>query len=527
VLDLLIEGATIVDGSGSPPRIGALAFHEGRLVAVGPNPDESAIRRLDAEGLCAAPGFIDIHTHSDLQPFIPEPEPAKVLQGVTTEIVGNCGYSAAPLNERSRPMFLAAMQTLGGAAGVTTDWHDMNSFLARLEDTPLLCNIGTHVGHGTVRAAVCGMEDRQPSAAELERMRAEVATALAAGAFGLSSGLIYPPGAYANTEELTALADVAASFRRAYFTHIRDEGHNVLAALDEALAIGRQSGAPVHIAHLKVTGKTNWDKQSEILRRLRTARAAGQDVTFDQYPYTASSTTLITLLPAWSHAGGISALLARLGAPDTRAHIVAELRERKPAGAWEDIVVCAVTTLRNQPLVGRSIAEIARLRGVDPTDALINLCHEESGLAGMIQFSMSEANVAQILTEPEGGMVASDGLYGGKPHPRAYGTFARVLGRYVREQGVLTLPAAIARMTTRPADRLGIRDRGRLAAGTWADVVLFEPNRVRDEATFAEPRRPPSGIHHVFVNGVAVVAEGRPTGARPGRVLRSYTGRCP
>ena len=526
MLDLRIRGTHLIDGTGAPRRRGALGVRAGRIVLIADRIAESARLTIDAGGLCLAPGFIDIHTHADVQPFLDDPDPGRILQGATSEIAGNCGLSAAPLNERSRPVVEAAMDTLGGVRGVSFEWDTMGSFLDRMAARPLLTNIGTHVGHNTVRAAVCGLENRRAGAGELSQMMRAVATALRAGAFGFSSGLIYPPGMYAPREELTALAAVAATEapgkqKRPYVTHIRDEGDRVLDAVEEALAIGRDSGAPVHLAHLKTTGRDNWPRQDEMLDLIRCERAAGRDVTFDQYPYTAGSTSLITLLPGWVHEGGRERLLARLRDDGARKKIAVELDASSRTRPWESVLVASVTTDANVAIEGKSLAEIARRRRCDPATALIDVCLEENGGAGMITFFMCEENVEAILREPEGGMIASDGLYGSRPHPRGYGAFARVLGRYVREREILSLEDAVSRMTARPAARLGLTDRGRLAEGCRADLVLFDPATVADNATYDEPKRPPSGVPCVFVNGVAAVEDGRLTGNRAGCVLRA------
>jgi len=528
MLDLKISGGLVLDGGGTPAARADVGIRGGRVAVVGDLRDEPATQSLDAQGLCVAPGFIDIHAHDDFNLLVNPAALGKVMQGVTTVVNGNCGLSPAPVAPERRDTLRDLSVELD--SGLDYGWRTMGEFLARQPAAGV--NACQLVGHHALRCAVMGMEDRAPSPRELEQMRALLAEGMEAGAFGLSTGLVGPPSSYAALDELVALAEVAAGAGGGYFTHLRNEGAEVVQAIREALEIGRRAPVPVQISHLKISNPDHWGIAGELLTVIERARQGGVRVHCDQYPYTASSGGLRARLPRWAQAGEREAILARLRDPAARERLRDELNGGMArAGVsmriyrWEDVLVGASPS--RPEFVGLTLAQVAQREGQAPADAMLDLLLAD-GLATMgIYFHMGEADVRRILVDPHVA-VGSDGLYTGRPgepdrtnpHPRHYGTFARVLGRYVREEGVLALPEAVRKMTALPADILGLADRGRLRAGAAADVVVFDAATIIDQATFAEPHRYPRGVHTVLVNGTAVVRQGRETGATPGRVLR-------
>lgn len=524
MLDVLITGGTVLDGTGAPGRRADVAIAGDRIREVGPLPGATATLTVDARGLAVAPGFVDMHSHADfVLPGLPTAD-SKVHQGFTLEVVGNCGLSAAPLAAARRQ---AAIDAAGLVLPpLSWDWRGFGSYLDRLREGGTSVNVAALVGHGTVRILARGAGDGRPDADELRAMQAEVRRAVDEGALGVSSGLIYPPGVYADTDELVALARAAGEAGGFYASHIRGEGDTLLEALGEAIAVGRRAGVPVQVSHLKAAGRRNWPKMARAIELIEAARAEGLDVAADMYPYPAGSTMLGALLPAWAHAGGRPALLGRLADPAARARMREALDGPGLAqdAGWDAIVLSAC---RAHPgYEGRTIAEIAAERRQAAADSVLDVLREADAEADMVLFMMSEDNVALGLRQPWV-MVGSDGegraaagpYASGKPHPRNYGTCPRILGRYVRDEGLLPLPEAVRKMTGLPAGKLGLRNRGLLRSGAFADVVVFDPGTVAEAATFAEPHRYPRGIPWVLVNGRPVIAEGRHTGARPGRVL--------
>ncbi|MGQ4513070.1 amidohydrolase family protein [Streptomyces sp. DW26H14] len=502
--DLLIHGADIADGTGAPLAAGRIGITGGRVRVLPPDSPARAERVLDASGCVVAPGFIDAHTHSDLAALDDTgtvPAHAAVLQGVTVEICGNCGDSAFPGPYAD---FGALARAHAGAG--------RPNHLASL------------VGHGTLREAVVGPADRAATAAELDSMCRVLDEALGSGAAGLSTGLIYTPGSYADTAEVTALAAVAARHGKPYVTHLRDEMSRVEAALEEAVRIARDSGAPLHVSHHKTAGRHGWGATERTLPRLLALRAEGMDVTCDVYPYTAGSTGLAAMLPPWAHDGGTARLLERLRDTGERARMRAAIADGVAGwentvgnGGWDRISVAGA--VRHPELHGRSIADIAAERGADTLDVVADLLLAEEGDVTIISHSMREDDVQRVLAAPFA-MIGSDGVpKPGLPHPRWAGTFVRVLGRYVRELGLLGLPEAIHKMTGATAARFGLTGRGVLRDGGHADLVVLDPAAVADRATFADPLLVPSGIRLVVVAGSVVVEDGAVTAARPGRVL--------
>ncbi len=524
----VLKGGLLVDGTGGQARWADVAVDHGRVTDVGRAILGGGARVIDVSGLVVAPGFIDIHTHCDFTVQRYPRADAMVRQGVTTVVAGNCGHSTFPLGTGERRDLL---QRYSAFFGDTLDWSwsDAAGFIRMLARLPLAVNVALLVGHGTARVAVMGFEHRAPTRHELEQMQAVVADAMQAGAFGLSSGLIYPPGSYAGTDEIVALARTAAQSGGFYATHLRNEGPALLQALGEAIEIARRAGLPLQVSHHKVLGRRNWGLTRASLELIDTARQSGADVTLDQYPYQASSTTLTVLLPAWAVEGGIEQMHARLADSAQRSRIRAEILDGPADGGPKrefepDTVVISSVPGGNRELIGHSLAEVAAARGVLPADLLLDLLAGHGGGVEVVIFAIGEDDIQRVMTHPQVA-VASDGWtlhpdVGGCPHPRSYGTFARVLGHYVREERVLSLPAAVHKMTSLPARRLGLADRGVVTPGAVADLAIFDPATVADRATFTEPHQFCAGVEHVFVNGVHVIASGADTGSPAGQVLR-------
>ncbi|SEG87719.1 dihydroorotase/N-acyl-D-amino-acid deacylase [Actinacidiphila yanglinensis] len=501
---LLIRGADLADGTGAPLTAGQVGVTGGRLRVLPPDAPVRADRVLDLPGCVVAPGFIDAHTHSDLTTLDGTGDAAAhgaVLQGVTVEICGNCGSSAFP-----------------------APYPDFGAFARAHAEGGRANHLASLVGHGTLRGSVVGHDARAATAGELAAMCEVLDRALADGAAGLSTGLIYTPGSYADTAEVTALAAVAAAHRKPYVTHLRDEMSGVEAALEEAVRIARDSGAPLHVSHHKTAGRDGWGGTERTLPRLHALRAEGMDVTCDVYPYTAGSTGLAAMLPPWAHDGGPRRLLERLRDAGQRERMRAAIADGVPGwentvgnGGWDRISVAGAA--RHPELQGRTVADIASARGADAIDVVAELLLAEEGDVTIISHSMREDDVRRVLAAPFA-MIGSDGVpKPGLPHPRWAGTFARVLGHYGRELGLLALPEAVHKMTGATAARFGLTGRGVLRDGGHADLVVFDPAVIADRATFTEPLLAPSGVRLVAVAGEVVVEDGETTSARPGRVI--------
>jgi len=503
--DCVIRGGRVLDGTGGPEQSLDIGILGDTIAALGRIDPEQARSVIDARGLCVAPGFIDIHTHSDGDILEYPDDESRVFQGVTTEVTGNCGGSAAP-GER---------------------WDDVSAYFRALETHGIATNQVLLLGQGTLRRAVAGLENRPLTTAELERVLRMLEQGLEQGAAGLSSGLEYTPGRYTPTDELIAMARVLARRGKLYASHIRNEEAGLLESIDEALAIGRESGARVEISHLKAAGKPNWPKQAAAIAAIEEARAAGLDVLADVYPYTAYSTGLTIFLSDATREGGSGAIIQRLDDPLQRDAIRAELGPRIASDPGDySLIVISSTAARDKSVVGKDLASIAAGWGVDPAEALLALIVEGGTDVSFVGHAMSEENVVRVLRHPLV-MVGSDGYAMAprgkalekKPHPRSYGTFARVLQKYVREERVLDLPTAVHKMSGMPAGQLRLADRGRIAQGLKADLVVFDAARVKDESSFEDPHHLASGFAHVLVNGVALIVDGQSTGARPGRAL--------
>ena len=485
-MDIAIINGTVVDGTGAPGLRADVGITDDRIVAVG-ELSEAAARSIDAAGRIVAPGFIDAHAHSDFALLRDPLNPEKVMQGVTTNIIGNCALSPAPVNDTVRLFFEGLLQHVFGTIEIR--WTDFAELLHVYESEGVGPNLKSLSGQGAIRTAVMGMENRPPDAGEMRAMQRHLAAAMEAGALGVSTGLMYPPGSFAQTEELIELTRVIADYGGLYATHMRNEDDQLLESLEEAILIGERAGVPVQISHHKAVGKPNWGKVRESLARLDAARESGLDIDSDAYPYTAFSTILGPLLPE----------IERF--PDTAVLIV---------GARFD-----------QSLVGRYAQEVADERGQTLLECAKGINESEAGAVTVVGFGICQADVDRVMQHPHT-MIGSDGIESdsGNPHPRVYGTFARVLGEYVRQRGVLSLEQGIHKMTGQSAAKFRLADRGEIAVGRFADIVVFDSETIADVATYQEPRQHPTGIDYVLINGRVAVEAGTQLNVRPGRVLR-------
>ena len=528
--DIVITNGHIIDGTGSPWYSGDVGIRGGKIAAIGNLSDAQRTRTIDVHGMVVAPGFIDMLGQSELTILVDPSLPSKIYQGITTEITGE-GDSAAPLNDA----IIQSQRTSYDHYHLTPDWRTFQQYFARLEKQGMGINLASYVGATQVRRMVLGDDDNQPTPAELDQMRELVAQAMREGAVGVSTSLEYAPAPYAKTEELIALASEASKFGGIYATHMRDESNSVLPAIDEALRIGREGHIPVEIWHLKVAGKANWGRMPEVVAKINAARAQGIDVTADTYAYTAWFNDFSAFIPAWAHDGGDAKLIERLKDPAMRARIRKDLMT--PSNDWDneweeisgpqDILIGVVHNPKLLPLQGKRLAEVAKLQNKDPMDALFDILIEDNAATSVAVFGMSEPDIVLALQQPwvafdnDSSGASPEGILGQEhPHPRAYGTFPRILRKYVREEKRLTLEDAIRKFSALPAQRMRLTDRGVLKSGMWADVVVFDPATVRDLATFENPNQLSQGMEYVLVNGVAVIDQSKQTGALPGRVLR-------
>ena len=528
--DLVITNGHIIDGTGSPWYSGDIGIRGGKIAAIGNLSDAARTRTIDAQGKVVAPGFIDMLGQSELTIQVDPRVPSKIYQGITTEITGE-GNSAGPLNDA----IIAADRATYDHYHLNPDWRTLGEYFAKLEKQGIGINLASYVGATQVRRMVLGDENKQPTPAQLEQMKELVRQAMQQGAVGVSTALEYAPAPYAKTEELIAVASEASKSGGIYATHMRDESNSVLVAIDEALRIGQEAHIPVEIWHLKVAGKQNWGRMPEVVAKINAARAQGIDVSANTYAYPAWFNDLSAFVPQWAHDGGAAKLVERLRDPASRARMRKDMET--PSTEWdnewleipspESVLIGVVQNPKLLPLQGKTLAEIAKLWNKDPMDALFDLLIEDKAFTYVAVFGMSEPDVALALQQPwvsidnDSSGTSPEGILGQEhPHPRAYGTFPRILRKYVREEKKLTLEDAIRKFSALPAQRMRLTDRGVLKQGMWADVVIFDPATVHDLATFADPNQLSQGMEYVLVNGTAVIDQGKMTGAKPGKVLR-------
>jgi len=528
--DILIVNGHIIDGTGSPWYSGDIGIRDGKVAGIGNLSGASAQRTIDAKGMVVAPGFIDMLGQSERTILVDPRLPSKIFQGITTEITGE-GGSIAPLNDR----VVAANKVSDDHLKITPDWRSFREYFARLEKQGMGINLASYVGATQVRRVVLGDADVQPTPAQLEEMKSLVRAAMRDGAVGVSTSLEYTPAPYAKTEEIIALAAEASKLGGIYATHMRSESSAIQASLDETVRIGREAHIPVEIWHLKVAGKDNWHHMPEVIARINAARAQGIDASADTYAYPAWFNDFSAFIPPWAHDGGDEKLIERLKDPSMRARIRKDMLT--PSTEWDNewqeipnpdaVLIAVVQNPKLVPLQGKTLAEVAKLWNKDPIDALFDLLIEDKAFTDVAVFGMSEDDVSLALQQPwvsicnDSQGSSPEGLLGREhPHPRAYGTFPRILRKYVREEKQLTLEDAIRKFSALPAQRMRLTDRGVLKQGMWADVVVFDPATIQDRATFAEPNQLSQGMEYVLVNGVPVIDQGKMTGKLPGKVLR-------
>ena len=529
-LDMVITNGRIIDGTGSPWYSGDVGIRDGRVAAIGNLAATTRALTIDAKGMVVAPGFIDMLGQSEFTILVDPRLPSKIYQGITTEITGE-GGSVAPQNDA----IIREMAHTYKHLQINSDWRTLRQYFARLEKQGMGINLASYVGATQVREMVLGFDDRQPTPAQLEEMKRLVREAMQDGAVGVSTSLEYPPAPYAKTDELIALAAEAGRFGGIYATHMRSEGDAIMQSVDETVRIGREAHIPVEIWHLKVAGKENWGRMPEVLAKINAARAAGVDIAADTYAYTAWSNDMSAFIPPWAHDGGKARLVERLKDPATRERIRKDLLTT--AGDWdnewqeiagpEDVMITAVLNPQLLPFQGKRLTDVAAAWHEEPMDALFDFLIADDAYAYCAVFGMSEPDVSLALLQPwvavnnDSAGASPEGLLGQEhPHPRAYGTFPRILRKYVREEHKLTLEDAIRKFSALPAQRMRLADRGVLKEHMWADVVIFDPATIRDLATFDNPNQLSQGMEYVLVNGIPVVDQGKMTGTLPGKVLR-------
>jgi N-acyl-D-amino-acid deacylase len=527
--DVIIKGGTVYDGTGAEGRVTDIAIRGDRIAGIGDLANATAKTTIDARGLAVAPGFINMLSWSTESLIQDGRSQSEIRQGVTTEIMGE-GNSMGPLNDRMKARYVREQKDIK----YDIKWNTLAEYLRYLEKRGVSCNVASFLGATTVREYVIGLEDKQPTPEQLEQMRELVRKEMEAGALGIGTSLIYPPAFYAKTDELIELCKVAAKYQGKYISHMRSEGNQLLESLDELIRISREAGIPAELYHIKAAGEKNWPKEDQLLARIEAAQKEGLKITADMYTYTAAGTGLDACLPPWTEDGGYPALFKRLRDPATREKIAAEVRI--DSDAWENLYLAAGSpdkillagfkSEKLKPLTGKSLAEVAKMRGKDPIETIMDLLSEDESRIDAVYFLMSEENVRKELAKPwisfgsDEASQAPEGVFlKSNPHPRAYGNFARVLGKYARDEKVLTLPEAVRRLSTLPATNLGLDHRGFIQEGMFADVVVFDPATIGDRATFDKPHQYAVGMKHVFVNGVQVLKDGEHTGAKPGRAL--------
>ncbi len=527
--DVIIRGGTVYDGTGAESKHVDVAINSDRIAGVGDFKTAKAKTVIDANGLAVTPGFINMLSWSTVSLIEDGRSQSEIRQGVTTEIMGE-GESMGPVNDRVREHMIRQQ----GDIKYDIKWNTLAEYLRYLETRGVSCNVASFIGATTIRENVIGFEDKAPTPEQLDQMRELVRKEMEAGALGIGTSLIYPPAFYAKTEELIELCKVAAKYQGKYISHMRSEGNRLLEALDELIRISREAGIPAEVYHIKAAGKQNWPKIDNLLSRIEAAQKEGLKITADMYTYTAAGTGLDACLPPWTEDGGYSALFKRLRDPATREKIAAEVNKDSDewenlyigAGSPDKILLVGFKSDKLKPLTGKSLAEVAKMRGKDPITTIMDLIAEDESRIESIYFLMSEENVKKELAKPwisfgsDEAAQAPEGVFlKSNPHPRAYGNFARVLGKYVRDDKVIPMTEAVRRLSGLPAMNLGLDHRGFLKEGMFADVVVFDPATISDRATFEKPHQYAVGIKHVFVNGVQVLKDGDHTGAKPGRAL--------
>ena len=522
IYDLVIKNGTLVDGISNEPYKGDIGIIGEHIKQIGNLQNATGKTVIDATSRVVSPGFIDIHTHTDIEILINRKAESKIRQGVTTELGGNCGSSPFPMKYPLSDY----EKRLAEEANISIDWTDLKGFHQAIESKGTAVNHATLIGQGTVRGYVMGDGQREPTAEEMDQMKKLVAEAMEKGAFGLSTGLEYTPSGFAETQELIELCKIVANYGGFYATHIRSEDKAVLEAVGEAIHIAETADLPLQIAHFKAVGKTNWWKLPKMIDLVERAAERGLNVTADRYPYIAYSTGLTILYPQWALDGGLEQLIIRLKDDKIRQSMKADTLEKVRGYGWDKIVISNLHKKHNQWLIGKSVGEAAAEKKADPYEFMCDLITDEESDVSHIGFGMNEETTEMVLKHPLV-MLGSDGSslapYGplseGKPHPRNYGTFPRFLGYYVRERNLLSLPEAIKKVTSKPAAKLGLKDRGSLKQGNFADIVIFDPITIADKATFIEPHQYPVGIDYVLVNGTTIIDHGRHTEKLPGKVL--------
>ncbi|MHC4556363.1 MAG: N-acyl-D-amino-acid deacylase family protein [Planctomycetota bacterium] len=527
--DVVIKSGQIYDGSGEASYVADVGIKGGRIAAIGKlQPDADVV--INAQGLAVAPGFINMMCWANESLIEDGRSQSDIRQGVTLEVLGE-GFSMGPLNERMK----RDMRESQGDIKFSVEWTTLGEYLEYLERKGVSANIASFVGTATVRVYAVGYQDRRPTREELKQMRKLVAQAMQEGALGVSSALIYAPGCYARTDELIALAEVAGEYGGMYISHIRSEGNDLLEALDEFIQTARKANVAAELYHMKAAGKANWHKLDDMIEKIEKARAKGLRITADMYTYTAGATGLDAAMPPWVQAGGYRAWVARLKNPKIRQRVLKEMDT--PTDEWENLYLLAgkpenviLVEFKNEklkPLTGKTLAEVAKMRGKSPAETAVDLVIEDGSRVGTVYFLMSEENVKRQIKLPwvsfcsDSSSLAPEGVFlKSNPHPRAYGSFARLLGKYVRQEKVIPLAEAIRRLTSLPADNLKLDRRGKIEKGYYADVVVFDPETIIDHATFEKPHQYATGMIHVFVNGTQVLKDGEHTGAKPGRVVR-------
>jgi N-acyl-D-aspartate/D-glutamate deacylase len=527
--DVIIKGGAVYDGTGGEAQRVDLAIKGDRIAGIGDFKDASAKTIVNASGLAVAPGFINMLSWSTESLIQDGRSQSEIRQGVTTEIMGE-GESMGPVNDRVREFMLKQQ------ADIKYDikWNMLTEYLQFLEKRGISCNVASFIGATTIRQCVIGFDDRAPTPQELDQMRELARKEMEAGALGIGTSLIYPPAFYAKTDELIELCKVAAKYKGKYISHMRSEGNQLLQALDELIRISREANIPAEVYHIKAAGQKNWGKIDNLLSRIESAQKEGLNIRANMYTYTAGGTGLDACFPPWTEDGGYPALFKRLRDPATREKIKAEVKIDSDkwenlylsAGSPDRIILVGFKSEKLKPLTGKSLAEVAKMPGKDPIDTAMDLVAEDESRIGAVYFMMSEENVKKEIAKPwisfgsDEASQAPEGVFlKSNPHPRAYGNFARVLGKYVRDEKVITLPEAIRRLSALPATNLGLDHRGFLKEGMFADVVVFDPATIADHATFEKPHQYATGVKHVFVNGVQVIKDGEHTGAKPGRAL--------